>query len=217
VQLIGYRVRVRIIFKDFLNKGYFMETQLEDLSSYITMAKKIISKFAPGFYSGLRKELLSNEDAIADIASAIMIGDWRWDKNRVGFNGQGKTQYSYRNQCGIWAIKTYLSNKYKKQNIHYSIDNIDSDTDMVFADSIQDKVEYNPSTIVEEEEHSLSLKNNVEDILNSGIISDKQKEQIKQYYFEDKTLSEIGKEFGVTREAVRQNINKGIAKIKSYV
>ena len=55
------------------------------------MAKKIISKFAPGFYSGLRKELLSNEDAIADIASAIMIGDWRWDKDRVGFNGQGKT------------------------------------------------------------------------------------------------------------------------------
>ena len=52
-----------------------METKLDSLSEYITMAKKIISKFAPGFYSGLRKELLSNEDAIADIASAIMVGD----------------------------------------------------------------------------------------------------------------------------------------------
>ncbi len=194
-----------------------METKLDSLSEYITMAKKIISKFAPSFYSGLRKELLSNEDAIADIASAIMVGDWRWDKNRIGFNGQSKTQYSYRNQCGIWAIKTYLSNKYKKQNIHYSIDNIDTESDMSFANNISDKKEYNPATIAEDLEHDELLKQNVEDILNSGIISEKQKDQIKQYYFEDKTLSEIGKGFGVTREAVRQNINKGIAKIRSYV
>jgi RNA polymerase sigma factor (sigma-70 family) len=51
----------------------------------------------------------------------------------------------------------------------------------------------------------------------SGLISEKQKEQIQKYYLEDKTLSEIGKEFGVTREAVRQNIQKGLAKIREYV
>jgi RNA polymerase sigma factor (sigma-70 family) len=193
-----------------------MEKEFDSLSTYITLAKKIISKFAPTFYSALRQELLSNEDAIADIASAIMIGDWRWDKDRSGFNGKSKTKYSYRNQCGIWAIKTYLSNKYRKQNTHYSLNNV-NDNDVSFADNIPDKEEYDPYVVVENNEYEESLKNNIENILSSGIISDKQKDQIKQYYFEEKTLSEIGKAFGVTREAVRQNIQKGLAKIRAYV
>jgi RNA polymerase sigma factor (sigma-70 family) len=194
-----------------------MEKEYDSLSTYITLAKKIISKFAPGFYSSLRQELLSNEDAIADIASAIMIGDWRWDKDRTGFEGKSKTKYSYRNQCGIWAIKTYLSNKYRKQNNHYSLDNINKDLDISFTDNIEDKPEYDPSTIAEQNEYHQALKDNIENILSCGLISEKQKEQIKQYYFEDKTLSEIGESFGVTREAIRQNIQKGLSRIREYV
>jgi RNA polymerase sigma factor (sigma-70 family) len=193
-----------------------MEKQYEDLSTYITLAKKIISKFAPGFYISLRQELLSNEDAIADIASAIMVGDWRWDKDRTGFNGKSKTKYSYRNQCGIWAIKTYLSNKYRKQNIHYSLNSNTKDIDINFIDSIQDKDEYDPALVVEHNEEKQSLKDNIESLLTSGIITDKQQKQIREYYFENKTLSEIGNDFGVTREAIRQNIQKGLSKIREY-
>lgn len=194
-----------------------MEQEFDSLCGYLVLAKKIISKFSPGFYPNLRQELLTNEDAIADIASAIMIGDWRWDKNRTGHEGKSKTRYSYRNQCGIWAIKTYLSNKYRKSNIHYSIDNIDLDNNINFADNISDKEEYDPSTVVENQEYNTALKTNLENVLSSGIVSDKQKKQIEQYYYEDKTLSDIGKEFGVTREAVRQNIQKGLSKIREYV
>ena len=194
-----------------------MEKQFESLSTYITLAKKIISKFAPSFYSSLRQELLSNEDAIADIASAIMIGDWKWDKDRTGFEGKKKTRYSYRNQCGIWAIKTYVSNKYKKQNTHLSLENKSLDFDTSFADHIHDKLEYDPAIIAEDREYHYNLKNNIKEILTSGLITEKQAEQIKKYYFEDKTLSEIGEEFGVTREAIRQNIQKGLSKIKQYV
>jgi RNA polymerase sigma factor (sigma-70 family) len=194
-----------------------MEKEYDSLSTYITLAKKIISKFAPGFYSSLRQELLSNEDAIADIASAIMIGDWRWDKDRTGFEGKSKTKYSYRNQCGIWAIKTYLTNKYKKQNNTLSIENTNSEFETSFSEHIADKPEYDPAILAEENEYHSNLKNNINAILYSGLITGKQAEQIKQYYFDDKTLSEIGSEFGVTREAVRQNIQKGLSKIKQYV
>lgn len=194
-----------------------MEQQFESLSTYITLAKKIISKFAPSFYSSLRQELLSNEDAIADIASAIMVGDWKWDKDRTGFEGKKKTRYSYRNQCGIWAIKTYITNKYKKQNNHLSLENKNPDFDTSFADHLSDKIEYDPATLAEDKEYHENLRQNIDDILYSGLITEKQAEQIKQYYFEDKTLSEIGNEYGVTREAIRQNIQKGLAKIKQYV
>ena len=190
--------------------------EFENLSTYILLAKKVISKFAPTFYSGLNKELLSNEDAISDIAAALMNADWKWDKDRVGYNGQSKTRYSYRNQCGIWAIKSYISNKYKKKNQKLSIDNISNEDMRTFAASIVDKSMSDPYDIVSSEEETTNLQNTVKTLLDSDMLSDKQRNQIKKYYFENKTLVQIGDEYGVTREAIRQNIQKGLNKIREY-
>ena len=190
--------------------------EFENLSTYILLAKKVISKFAPTFYSGLNKELLSNEDAISDIAAALMNADWKWDKDRVGYNGQSKTRYSYRNQCGIWAIKSYISNKYKKKNQKLSIDNISNEDMKTFASSIVDKSMSDPYEIVSSEEEATNLQNTVKTLLDSDVLSDKQRNQIKKYYFENKTLVQIGDEYGVTREAIRQNIQKGLNKIREY-
>lgn len=190
--------------------------EFDNLSTYILLAKKVISKFAPTFYSGLNKELLSNEDAISDIAAALMNADWKWDKNRVGYNGQSKTRYSYRNQCGIWAIKSYISNKYKKKNQKLSIDNISNEDMKTFASNIVDKSMSDPYEIVSSEEETTNLQNTVKTLLDSDVLSDKQRNQIKKYYFENKTLVQIGDEYGVTREAIRQNIQKGLNKIRQY-
>ena len=195
-----------------------METrQFEDLSTYILLAKKVISKFAPTFYNGLQKELLANDDAISDIATALMTADWKWDRNRTGFNGQSKTRYSYRNQCGLWAIKTYISNKYKKKKTKFSIDNISNDDMQTYANTIEDVRIASPDQIISKKEEEDNLKSTVASLLNSPVLSEKQRNQIYKYYFEEKTLIQIGKEYGVTREAVRQNIQKGLNKIKSYV
>jgi RNA polymerase sigma factor (sigma-70 family) len=195
-----------------------MEQQFETLEVYTNLAKKIISKFAPSFYIGLRKELLSNDDAISDIASAIMVADWKWDANRKGHEGQSKTRYSYRNQCGIWAIKTYISNKYKKKNQYskLSIDSMPKDNLNTHASNIPDRSISDPYEIISSKEESDNLKQDIQKLLDSNILSDKQRNQIYKYYFENKTLVEIGKEYGVTREAIRQNIQKGLNKIKSY-
>jgi RNA polymerase sigma factor (sigma-70 family) len=191
--------------------------QYDTMDSYLNLAKKIISKFAPNFYGSLRQELLNSDDAVADIATAIMYADWRWDASRTGYNGKTKSKYSYRNQCGLWAIKTYLTNKYKKKNQHFSLENMDSEYETNFAENIEDTKNSNPYEIVSKNEEKRYISNLIETLLSSDIISEKQKDQIKKYYFDDKTLSEIGKEYGVTREAIRQNIQKGITKIKQYV
>lgn len=194
-----------------------METrQFEDLSTYVLLAKKVISKFGPNFYSGLAKELLNNEDAISDIASALMTADWKWDRNRTGFNGKSKTKYSYRNQCGLWAIKTYVSNKYKKKR-KLSIDNMSSDDMKTYASNIPDNSLCDPSELAILKEEKTNLKSTIGALLNSQLLSDKQRNQIYKYYFEKKTLLQIGKEYGVTREAIRQNIQKGLNKIREYV
>ena len=57
------------------NQGQQMEKQFESLSFYINLAKKTISKFAPKFYNGLSIEMLQNEDAVSDIATALMYAD----------------------------------------------------------------------------------------------------------------------------------------------
>ena len=192
-----------------------MTMEFDNLSVYIDLAKKTIAKFASTIYPSLASEMLKNEDAISDVATAIMYADWRWDKDRKGFNGQSKTQYSYRNQCAIWAIKTYISQKQKKHNVKVT-SSLDKD-ESSYLSNIPCRENNNPATIVEELEIQNCLASNINELLISDLLNDKQREQIKSYYYEDKTLSEIGKDYGVTREAVRQNIQKGLNKIKEYV
>lgn len=189
-----------------------MDKKFDGLGTYITLAKKTISKFAPKFYNGLSTEMLKNEEAISDVATALMYADWRFDENREGKSGQRKTLYSYRNQCAIWAIKTYITNKYKKQK-NYSLD--EHDEDIKYNNFISDKTQRQPIDLLIEEEEKNILESDIESILNSATITDKQKKQIRMYYFEDRTLSYIGKKFGVSREAVRQNIKRGLESIKN--
>lgn len=195
-----------------------MEEKFENLSVYLGLAKKTISKFAPQFYPGLRMELLNNDDAVSDIAHAIMQADWKWDANRKGHEGKSKSKYSYRNQCAIWAIKTYISQKYKKKNTNLSLDSVITDDEgNTFAQSLHDGNANDPYVLVSEKEQSDNLKTIIHKLISSDLLTDKQRQQIRMYYFEDKTLLEIGNRFGVTREAIRQNIQKGINKIRAYV
>ena len=192
-----------------------MENSFDTLSTYMSLAKKTISKFAPKFYHGLSKEMLSNEEAISDVATSIMYADWNFDENRTGKSGQKKTKYSYRNQCAIWAIKTYITNKYKKQKKYVSLDsNINEDSDNDGYYYISDSAP-SPVDILISNENETNRKADVDILLKSSLLSDKQKQQIRMYYFDNQTLSKIGKHFGVSREAVRQNIKRGLESIRS--
>lgn len=190
-----------------------METKkFDSLSDYISLAKKTISKFGPRFYNGLSAEMLKNEEAISDVATALMYADWRFDDERVGKSGQKKTIYSYRNQCAIWAIQTYVTAKYKNKK-HASLD-YQNNEDQKFDAMIPDHKQKNPLDTLIEQESTENLSQDIQSLLNHSGLSDKQKDQIKMYYFEDQTLSQIGKVYGVSREAVRQNIKRGLELIK---
>jgi|LakMenEpi03Aug12_release.lakeMendotaPanAssembly.Ray.scaffolds.fasta_scaffold270361_2 RNA polymerase sigma factor (sigma-70 family) len=195
-----------------------MEKEYCSMSEYVSLAKKTINKFAPQFYNGLNKEMLSNEDAVSDVATAIMYADWRYDPDRSGSSGLKKTLYSYRNQCAIWAIQTYITNKYKKpkkyENMSLNFTSSDDNDSISYHDTIADNRQPEPVDILIENEYNENIKYDLEVLLDSGIISDKQKQQLKMYYMEDMTLSQIGKVFGVSREAIRQNIKRAIENIR---
>lgn len=192
-----------------------MQSQYDSLDTYISLAKKTISKFGSKFYSGLSAEMLKNNDAISDVATAIMYADWRFDPNRTGKSGQKKTLYSYRNQCAIWAIQTYISNKYKKKP-DVSLDFGNDDESASLNTTIPDYKAISPLESLIEQESSEELSMTIEDLLNNDLLTDKQKQQIKLYYFEGLTLSAIGEIYGVSREAIRQNLKRAIELIRSY-
>lgn len=205
----------KIAYKDHSDVAF------ESLDFYLTLAKKIIAKMAPTFFNGLSKEMLRSEDAIAFVANAIMMGDWRW-KQKTSEQENYKTLYSYRNQCGIWAIQTYVTKQYKSKNnkrkikAKYSLSYSNQD-DVNLQDIIADIDQQEPIDLLEDKEDKESLQNLVSSLFDLDIISDKQKEFIRLYYFQNMTLEKIGKKFNVTREAVRQSIRSALQKIRKLV
>lgn len=195
------------------------QIEFESLSFYVNLAQKAISKFGRNFSSTLSKEMLKSEDAIANVANCIMMADWRWDNERKGETGQQKTKYSYRNQCAIWAIKSYISRKKNKKNKSHSVDiNNYDDANLSLLDIIPSKSK-SPIDILMDIESDNNIKAHIDQILNSdnNILSSRQSECLKLYYLENMTFAQIGLKFGITREAVRQNIKKAIEKIRKLV
>jgi RNA polymerase sigma factor (sigma-70 family) len=196
------------------------DIEFEPLSVYIDLAKKTISKFAKNFSPNLGKEMLKSEDAISNVANCIMMADWRWDKERKGASGQQKNKYSYRNQCAIWAIKSYMTRKKHKKNKPHTID-IDTkfeDENLSLLDILPNSIR-SPLDLIIEQESVEDIKHTISEILSDSntVLSERQKECLRLYYLEDMTFSQIGKQFGITREAVRQNIKKSIEKIRILV
>lgn len=189
------------------------------LSEYITLAKKSISTFANRFYHGLAAKMLRDEDAVSNIAYAIMLADWRYDENHTGKNKQTKTRYSYRNQCALWAIKTHISKNRKTKKasmLPYSLDYVSShnDNDNDAYAYVTDTKSLPP---IEDLIHNEEVENHcllIDNLLENPNLSTKQKEYIQLYFLEGYTYDQIGKKFSLTRESVRQSIIKAIQTIK---
>lgn len=190
--------------------------EFESLSFYLELAQKAIAKFGKNFSSNISKEMLKSEDAIANVANCIMMADWRWDKDRKGQTGLQKTKYSYRNQCAIWAIKSYVSRKKnKKCKSGIEINGLSDDKEYCLLDILcQDNSDPVDNLIKKETE--VDIKDYLNKILcyKNSVLTPKQCEYIKLYYFEGLTFAQIGKKFNITREAVRQGIKKAISKIQ---
>jgi len=210
-------VKVNGIGKPKIEYKDHSEIEFDSLDSYLLLAKKAISKFANKIFNGLSKKMLNDEDAISSVANAIMMADWRWDENYQNKQGTKKTKYSYRNQCALWAIQTYASKIYQKpkriKNV-YSLDYTSDDFDASIYDYTQDSKTLRPDEYLINKENCESLSNIINNILSIDYLTDRQKDYIKLYYFEDYTFEKIGNKYGITREAVRQGLNKALDLIR---
>lgn len=189
--------------------------------TYWTIAKKIISYFAPRYGSGLAKEMLASEDAISNIATQIMLADWRWDKNYKNKKGTVRTLNAYRNQCGDWAIRGYLTRKARHQAspvyAPVSLNSLNEDGNEVFASSLADESCPAPEESIEQIEEVQENKNAVHKLLTSGVLTDQQESFIRAHYLEQKSKADIARENNISRQAVEYSIGRGILKMRELV
>ena len=185
----------------------------KDLVEYIDIAKKIISTFADKICPGICKEMSKSEDAVADVAHALMMADWKYDENRKGkLSNQVKTRYSYRNQCAIWGIQTYIKKTLKRKTTY--LNNIVQDTEIDLTNLLVDEKQNEPVRQLLDQEEERLKSQTVQDIFDSKLLTDEQKDKIKLYYIEGYSLAKVGKKYGVTREAIRQTLKSCIKKLQ---
>lgn len=194
--------------------------QFDSLEEYLVLAKKAISAFANNFYGGLSRKMLSDEDAVSNIAYAIMLADWRYDENYKGTRAAKKTRYSYRNQCALWAIQSHVTkNKKNKKktmkNKVYSLDHsIDDENHTNYYSYINDTTSVEPIQEMINDEEARIKRHKINKLVETARLSERQREYIELYYYKDMTFDQIGQKYSLTREAVRQSIKKAILQMQ---
>jgi RNA polymerase sigma factor (sigma-70 family) len=177
---------------------------------YVKIAQRLVRKIAPVYRPGLAEQILRSEDAISNIATQIMMADWRW-------NGNG-TLYGYRKECVKWAIKGFIERdvaRSKRRVLSLNNTTRSSDDDTQEYMSMIPGKDPNPADVVEQNESDSMKVGLIDQILGSGILTNTQEKCIRLHYLQGKSMSDIGRELGVSRQAVQDNVQRGISKLKA--
>lgn len=179
----------------------------ENLDDYYLIAKKIVSSQANGIRAGLAEEILNNDDALANIAYAIMMADWKFD-------GRGN-RHGYRKKMAIYAIRNYVGRSAKSNKRRmYSLDRklCDSESDS-FAQTMPDNGP-SPAEIIQQQDEQDKLVSKIEALLESGAISDQQASYLRQHFLHGMSMAEIGSLRGVSRQSVHDLITRALRELK---
>lgn len=197
------------------NKTYELskeqENSLYPLKDYIKIAKQTIGYFAG---NGLAHQMLSDEDAISFVTERLIDAHCRWSEDG------GRTLRSWLNQCAIFALQRYVniqsSNKKPLKSLDSQVfkDGKTTLADMIDSKTLEPYEEAFDSPSIRQSEVRCQAK----DIINSGILTERQKECMSLHFLDGFSVTEIAKKLNVSRQAVDQNIDKGIKKLqKKYV
>ena len=179
----------------------------ENLHEYLGHAKRMIAYFAHG---SLRSQMLSSEDAISNIASAIMFADWTWDENYTGKSGKKCSKRTYRNLRAIWAIKSYLVRQKRKSKNKIDSINISIDEDGTQLCSILGSNAEPPIQNILRSD----LRDILEDVISCVIITSRQEKYLRSYYFDSMSYSEIGRKNSVSRQAVHDAVSRAVKSLE---
>lgn len=179
------------------------------LEDYLKMTRKVVV-YVLGAKNPMTSDILKSEDAVSNIATSIMIADWKFDPTK------NVLRSTYRYGAAKQAILSYITAKRKKR-FHYSLDakiSVDGN-DINLHSVLQCPKQKTPEDVMT---HNIDL-----DVMeqyvhgNESLLKDREKDFLDKYYYHNLTLQQIGDEYSLTRERVRQVIEKSIIKLKTVL
>jgi hypothetical protein len=184
------------------------EKEFKSLDEYLTVAIKTIKRFANKLQHGLAKQILSDEDALSNIAYKIMLGDWKWHPDYRSKSGKVRTRRAYLNQCAIWAIKEYIRRQITSQKVvPVSIDELKHEINWECKTNECHPLE---QLIKDEEEVENYFKlDNV--IANSGL--EPLEEACLRQYNEIADFKEVGQSLGISGKKAKVIYEEAVAKV----
>jgi len=191
------------------------ESRFDSLDGYLKIARKVIHHFGSRYSSHIVKQMLSSDDDVANMAHHLMKADWEWVEGRVGPRGKNMSKRTYRNYRGLCAMKKYIERQVTmgKKPSTYSLD-AETGSSNKFHNLVEDRRLTNPSDIVERQDMQEKIRDQVNQLLSSGVLSPKQERFIRLQYLEEMSQADIARQEGVTREAVRQVVERGMARLR---
>lgn len=187
------------------------EQEFVSTEEYLKIAQRLVRKIAPRYRVGLAEQILKSEDALSNIATQIMMADWRW-------NGNG-TLYGYRKKCVEWAINGFIERDVaRSKHKVVSLNNVTTNTndDNEFISMIPGK-DPNPADIAENNEEQQLREEIIDKILGSGLLTETQETCIRLHYLSGMSISDVGRQLGVSRQAIQDNVQRGINKLKVII
>lgn len=123
-------------------------------------------------------KMINDDDAIAYVANYLMVADNRYN-NKFG-NIEG-----FRAMYGKYGIKNWIARYYKNKNKHVVNMSEEMESAIKSSENVFGNIEFNE----------------LHDYIQT--LPEVQRDTIHMYFYEEKTLREIGKVYGITPEAVR--------------
>jgi hypothetical protein len=201
------------IGKYHLKYGNPNQKNFDSVDAYITSARRIISYFGPKSSSALTQEMLASDDAVSNIATQLMLADWRWDEEYKNAAKTKRSKYSYRNQCGKWAVQAYITRRTKRRGKWGKTFSLDGSKVTTWKGDAKGLTSSNELEQVEVQEHNVSY---VHKMLDSGILTEKQQKFIKLHYLEGESIKNIALANDISHQAVYLSIDNGLRKLKEF-
>jgi RNA polymerase sigma factor (sigma-70 family) len=179
------------------------------LEAYLKMTRKVVV-YILGAHNPMTSDILKSEDAISNIATSIMMADWKFDPNH------NVLRSTYRYGAAKQAIMSYITSR-KKKRFHYSldtkisIDGVDVDLHAV----LQCPKQKTPEAEIAHEIDLDLMERYVHG--DEDLLKPREKTILDKYFYQNTTLEEIGEELDVSRQRVHQIVGESIKKLKTVL
>lgn len=176
------------------------------LDEYTTTAEKAIKKW------GHPKML--NDEGIGAVIHMMMKADLKFD-------GRG-TRSGYRMKAARYAIgrlfslyhlsKERAKKKPKILSLNHIIDSTNGEETEMYT--MVDSGYEPPDVILENQERNSKVYNT---IMESDVLTPREKQVLRGYYWDNKKIPALAREFNVSNQAVQQHLSHGIEKLKNIL